>query len=310
MSTAFTNQYPDLYDTRALNIIATHMLLDDTYFDKLLAVVQRTGRHNDTIRMSGLGAFGVKDEGSPISYDSPVQGARRRSVYQSYALGFRATREAMMDARYRELEKMPEDLARSAKEHKENLAVGLFDDAFDGNVHTGLDGLPWCSASHTVLKPNVAGTTQSNLISPGIQLSVEGLEAMWTNFRLRKSEEDRFVGASGKFQPRWLVIHPQNRHVADTILSTEKRPGGDLNDINTVASSRSGVAAFDWPHLADEESYWLMASPNEDFLVWNDRESASADRSIDSTTKDRLFDLIYRASVEVLEWRYGTGSQV
>jgi len=312
MSTANTGAYPDIFDTRQLKIFTTYEQQDSPYYNRYMNVVPANTRHVDSIRFSGLGVVRLKYEGASIFYDAPVQGRRRRTVHQTYALGYRVTMEALNDALFDVLRRQPEDLGRSVREHKENLAIGILDDSFDGLTHTGLDGRPLIDTAHPMLKPPIPGTTLSNELSPGVPFSTEGLEAAITNLHLTVSEEGRQLGYT--MRPSMVIHHPSLEHQVAIVLDSEKRPGTDFNDVQVVSTTRTGITGLTLPHLLDPDSWWLavsVASMGERYpLRWNNRMDTWFDRDVDGQTKDRLYDAGYRASVEILGWRGFVGSQV
>lgn len=304
MSVAVTGAYKDLFDTRQIQWFTTFERQDTPYWSQYCNVKPSTTRQNDSARFSGLGVVRTKFEGGTIFYDAPVQGARRRTVHQTFALGYRVTMEAEMDGQFDLLRRQPRDLARAIKEHRENLAIGLIDDAYDGLTHTGLDGRPLIDTAHPLLKPVVAGSTSSNELSPGIPFSTEGVEAALTNLHTSVSDEGRQMGYSMSGGKKWVFHHPSLEHQVATVLETDKRPDTDFNNINTAATSRTGIQGLSLPHQLDVDSWMLVidkSAMGDDYcLQWNERMGNWIDNSIDAQTKDRLYDSGYRASVEVV----------
>lgn len=311
MPTFLTGQAPNLYDGRVLNYVTTYESQDPEHWRSFMRVKSINTRHYDSLRFAGLGTVRLKNEGAPIFYDVGREGTRRRTVVQTYALGTRASMEAIADALYDQLDRMPQDLARSHKEHKENQAVLLLDDSFDGNTHTGLDGLSLVNTAHTLLNPPTSGDTESNELSPGVALSTEGLEAAMTILRLTRSEEGRQMGF--QLSASQLNIHPANEHVATTILDSAARPDANHSGVtNTMATSRTGMRPNVLPHLSDEESWWITISPSDPRygLIWLERMPAMMDNGTDFETKDRKWDAMRRDAVTIDDWRGVVGSQV
>jgi len=200
---------------------------------------------------------------------------------------------------------MPADLGDSARDHMERLAWSLVNDAFSGSTYTGLtDGaaaVSLCNSTHTALK---TGTTQSNILSPAVALSVTGLESLMTLASTMQSEEDRYINLSHSK----LVFHPNLQHTAHVLLNTEFRPGSSDNDRSTVVSSRSGITPIHpngIPYLTSTTA-WFISGDND--LTWNDRKGLTFDQAKDSDSFDIKFYAHYRASVMFREWRGFWGS--
>jgi hypothetical protein len=293
---------PDLYDERQATIFATAFMEIEMVWEKLLPRKSVTMGHDDAFRLSGLGTFVLKAEGGPISQSDPVQGARRREIIETFALQYRHSMEAMEDKRYPILDQMPKDLGTAGREHMENLAHGPFNEAFTSTTFLGLDGLTWASASHPLLKPQAGGaTTDSNLLSPGVAVSVTGLEQAFTRMRLTLSEEGRRIGQ--QYKPTTLVIHPNQEHEAARVLESEFEPGTGDNQINTMRSSRTGVKPIGTAYKTDTDSWHLLADKSKIGAYYLDRKKLTFDRGGDMNTKDRVYDGHYRAKAVVREWR-------
>ena len=315
MATFMTGQAPDIYDSRQLVIYDTISKQDPHYYDKYMSVVSATGRHVDSIRFSGLGVVQFKGEGSPIEFVAPVQGARRRTVILTWALGYRVTMEAMMDPRFDVLDRQPADLARSHHEHMELQAAACLDDSFDGNIYTGLDGRPLIDTAHTFLNhPLGSATTATNELSPGIPFGEEGLEAALTNLMLTESEEGRKIGAS-LMKGLQVIHHPSIMHLVQKTLKTEYKTGGNFNDVSVVATTQSGITPLTVPHLNDADSWWLAPKPgvqgDDAALKWHNRMSMTwIDPYTDNATRDRMYSALRRDAIEVTTWRGWVGSNV
>ena len=69
-----------------------------------------TKAFEDGMRVSALGSFATKPEGTPVGFDDPISGTRVRTVHTTYALGFRVTMEMKEDDLFNIIEQMPADL--------------------------------------------------------------------------------------------------------------------------------------------------------------------------------------------------------
>ena len=303
----FTSTMPELLEPWVTEIFFNQYNRLPTIFDKIFTVASSTKAFEDTFQVAGVGTFLLKPEGTPISYDDPVQSARKRVVHSTYALGFRVTMEMMADDQHGIIKQMPADLGDSARDHKERLAHGLLNDAFAGATYTGLPdgggtGLALCTTAHILLK---TGATVSNSLSPAVALSVAGLESAITNYRLTLNETGRRIN----IQPKLVLTHPNEEFNAAQILDSTQEPFTADNQINAVSSSRMGISHMQSPYLTDTDAWFLMAAKSDHSLKWYNRMPVTFERGKDSQTKDAMFDSVYRASVTFDNWRGVVGSQ-
>ena len=303
----FTANFPELMETRQKEIFFKQFTMQDLMFPKLFQRKSSTKSHEDRMRVAGLGTFREKLEGVPISFDDPVQGARVRTIHQTFGLGYRATWEAVSDDQWDILDKIPGDLGDSARDHQERLAWGLLNDAISsGGTYTGLESEALFSSTHSLIK--TLGT-ESNILSPPVALSITGLEDALTAARTMLSDEGRYINVT--FNK--LLFHPDLAHTAYVLLNTEYRPGSNDNDKSTVVSTRSGITPVEdqgVPYLSDTNAWSLHAGPGQNSLCWNDRAELFFEKANDNLTFDQLHWAAYRASVMFSEWRNNFGSLV
>ncbi len=292
----------ELLSTLEKEIFFKNFTQQEQRFRKLFDTKTSTKAYEDRLRVAGLGTFQVKPEGTPVAFSDPVEGTRRRVIHTTYALGFRVTKESIGDDQWDIIKQMPGDLGDSGRDHQERIAWDLINDGYAGNRHTGLDGLSLFSTVHTRLRPELG--TQSNALSPAVQLSVTGLETIMTLASTTQSEEGRYVDLDQAL----LVIEPTEQHNAYVLLNTTMKPGSTNNDASTVVSSRSGLTVLETPFKTTTRSWSIHARPGKNSLQWNDRESMDFDRAKDSDTFDSKFYGYYRASVQFSEWRNNWGS--
>jgi hypothetical protein len=225
----YTFNHPELLERDEKDIFFKTFGMIDLMYPMLFKIRPSTKAYEDGMRVAGLGTFHTKPEGTPVGFDDPVSAARVRTVHTTYALGFRVTMEMSEDDQEDIISQIPADLGDSARDHQERLAWSLVNDAFAGSTYTGLvDGaaaVSLCNATHTALK---TGTTQSNILSPAVALSVTGLESLMNTASITTSQEDRFINVV----PNKLIYHPNLQHTAHVLLQTEFRPGSALPLLN------------------------------------------------------------------------------
>ena len=300
-----TPQFFQLLEAEEKEVFFNTFDMQDLLYPQLFNVQPSTKAYEDRIRVSRLGTFATKPEGTPISFDDPVQGTQVRTVHQTFGLGFRVTMEMMADDQFGIMRQMSGDLAESALDHQERLAWSLVNDGFTGTTFTGLENDTLFTSTHTLLKGSTATVNRTNILSPPVALSQTGLEDILTLAKVAESDEGRFI----KVRPQTVVVHPNESHNLYVLLNTEQKPGSADNDRNTVVTSRSGLNPMSVPYLSSETNWFVFGDKSKHTLTWNNRMSVEFDSSVDSDTRDMKFTSVYRASVMWSEWRSSWGSQ-
>lgn len=305
MATVFRGTLPEVFEARQAEILYKNYTMQPTLYTQVFNVESSNKAYEDWFEVSGLGQFRVKPEGTPVTYDSPVQGTRRRITHTTSALGYRVTMEAMEDAQYDVIDQHPKDMGDAAREHDEITAWAMFNSPTSTTVAMVGDGLALASASHTILKPkDPSAATQSNLAA--VALSVTGLEAALTAMMTTKTREDRYM----QLKPSKLIIPPALGHLAYQLLNTEKEVFTNENQVSTVSSSRTGIAPVVVPYLTDTDNWALTCEKSQHKLCFYNRKKLTFDSSTDSQSKDKLFDAVKRISVVAKDWRGTYFSQV
>jgi phage major head subunit gpT-like protein len=298
---------PEVFEARQAQLFFKEYDAEPQHYTQVFNVMRSNKAYEDWFEVTGIGSFRLKAEGTPITYDVPVQGPRRRVVHQTFALGYTATKEAMADAQYEVIDAQASDLGVAGREHQDILAFAAVDDFFSGATYTTPDGLSVVNTAHVILKPKGSTTTNSNKVNPGVALSATGLELGITLMRLTKSREDRFIP---NLKPKTLLIHPSKEHRAYELLQTEFKVDSQENNKNTVASSRTGMVAMGVPYLSSEDDWFVFAEKGKHKATWHARQDMEFDSGTDYQTKNKMFDASYRASIAIKDYRGIVGSDV
>jgi hypothetical protein len=301
MSSASAN-FPELLEPFVTKIFFDRLNGIAPVFPSWMNVESSSRAFEEHFRVAGVGSFVTKAEGTPITYDDPVQGARVRTVHTTYALGIRITMELREDDQHGIISRMAGDLADAARDHRDRLAHDLPNNAFATTFFTGLDGAALCG-THTNLK---TGTSQSNSLSPAVALSISGIQSAMTNMRTTTNESDRFISLT----PAMLLIPPALQFTAAEILDSQDRPDTTDRATNVTSTSRTGVRATVSEYLTDTDNWFLISRKDQHTATWWNRKTVTPDSSMDSQTKDMLYDSHYRASVAFYDWRGWVGSNV
>lgn len=298
----FTSTAPELLEPWVTQIFFNEYDQIPELFPKLFNMKKSTKAFEDTFAVSGLGFFALKPEGTPVTYDDPVQSGRKRVVHSTFALGFRVTMEMMDDDQHNIISRMPQDLGRSARHNREVNAWARVANGF--TTSTGIpegDGTARSLFNTGHIRLKDLGTS-SNQASPGVALSVSGLEDAITNFRLTQDESGRRINLT----PKVITHHPNDEFVAMQILDSTQEPYTADNQINTM--SRMGLTTISVPYFTDTDNWMVFTDKSNHSLCFYDRMALRFDRNKDSQTKDALFDAMMRYSVTHDDWRGSYGS--
>lgn len=310
-------QAPDIYDTRPLWISFLVWKQNKKSYTEVFYVSNENAAHVDILEFSSLGRFQAKPEGTPVVYDIPTQGRRRRVVHSTYALGTAMTHEAASDAQTSSnniavLDRQSAGLTRSQLDHEERLNWDQFRASF--TTATSIDGVAVVSTAHGMLKPPTVGATRSNRLDPHVALSYEGVEALSIIFLNQTSNEGHFIG--NDLEGAYIVSHSNKKFIVGNILDAKGRPGTLApNDTNQISKlSLSSVAS---PYLgttaAEFETWWIVgrkgnsSEPGNGF-VFNNRESGRISNNTDPDTGDRKWRMWYRGSSYNRQWEGVAGS--
>lgn len=298
---AFTAQFPDLVDPYPKEIFFREYDQQEELFSKFFNVRKSTKAYEDAVKVSGLGALTLKPEGTPMNYDDPVQGNRKRVVHSTYGLGFRITMEMRDDDQFDIMSKMPSELAHSTRDHRENLAWNVINNGGSGT--SGLDDLSLFSTAHTYLKSQgtSSSSTQSNDLSPAVALSVAGMESIRTLALTLRDESGRFTPIQGKL--KWLLVPPALEHEANRILQSQYEPFTSDNQINTMATSLTGMQKMVVQYLSSSTVWYIATDKGSHSLQFFERMEPTTDSGRDFQTKDSMYDVCWRGSVIHRDWR-------
>jgi phage major head subunit gpT-like protein len=304
---AVTATTPELLEPWVTKIFHDELTMQEPLYPKVFNVTTSTKAFEDTFAVSGLGTFALKPEGTRISYDDPVQSGRKRTVHSTFARGFQASMELMADEQFGIIAKMPKDLGKGARDHKERKAWNVLNQAFNNTAP--FQGIPegdnaarnLCSTAHVRLKD---GGNSDNTVNPAVTLSVSGMQSAVTNMRLTQDDSGRF----SPLTPKLLIIHPNDEWTAVQILDSVQEPFTADNQVNTMATSRMGITFLAVPYLTDTNNWFLTTNKSDHSLTWYNRMEMETSSNKDSQSKDMLYDAVYRASATFDRWYGVVGS--
>jgi hypothetical protein len=297
-----TPQFYELLEADQKEIFFRRRMMLQPVYPEVFDVRTSMKAYEDRLRIGGLGTMRTKPEGTPVAFDDPVQGARVRTVHATAGLAVRFTMEMMQDDLFGVMDRMTEELQDADVDHDERLCWSFIDDAWTGTTFTVLESEALFSTTHSNIKD---GTTQSNTLSPAVELGVTGLEAILTLMRTTTGDEGRYLNLRG---PSKLVIHPNLEHQAHVLLNTQYQVDTANNNVSTVVASRSQIAPVVVPYKSSQTNWSVHAPPGENTLQLNVRMATETSSAVDPDTKDMKEYAVKRTSVQGSEWRGHFGS--
>jgi hypothetical protein len=254
----------------------------------------------EDVGISSFGLAAVKPEGQGINYDTETQGFITRYTHINYGLGFVVTKEAFDDDQYDVIaERRARGLAYSMRQTKELVAANVYNRAFNASYTFG-DGRAMCVSNH----PNVAGGTQSNILSVPANLSEAALEqatidiSRWLNDR----------GLRIQVLPMSLHIPPELMFEAERILKSQYRVGTPNNDISALISMGKFPNGIKVNHYFSSTTAWFLRTNAPDGLKYFERKGDTFTEDNDFDTENAKFKATGRYSVGITDYRgiYGT----
>jgi len=205
--------------------------------------------YEEDVQLTGFGLVPIKAQGSPVTYDTEVQGFVTRYTHIAYASGYIVTKEELDDNLYEQVSrKRAAALAMSFRQTKENIAANVYNRAFA--TYLGGDGKALCVTDH----PNTTGGTWSNRPAVDADLSEASLEDAIV--AIMGTTNDR--GLLVAIQPKTLHIARQEVFNAQRILDSKYRPSSANNDINVINQGNYIPGGFKVNHYFTAAHAWFI----------------------------------------------------
>jgi hypothetical protein len=250
----------------------------------------------------GTSSFGLaveKPEGSPISFDSERQGFTHRYRHVVYALGFSISREMLDDDQYDvAASRRAQGLAFSMRQTKETVGANIYNRAFNTS-YTYADGVTMLNSAH----PNVAGGTQSNVLSTASDLSEAALEQAVIDISLLKNDR----GLQINLRPQTLILPPQYQFEAQRILKSVGRVATANNDVNALKDMGLFKDISVNPYLTDTDA-WFIRTNAPHGMKYFERDADEFGSENDWDSENAKFKARARYSFGMTDWRgvFGT----
>jgi len=229
-------------------------------------------------KLSGFGAAPVKDEGSPIVYDTAQEAFTQRYDHETIAMGFSITEEAMEDNLYDSLSRRyTVGLARAMAYTKEVKGMVPFNTGFTATTgYLSGDGDPLFSTSHTI----VTGANLSNRPATATDLNETSIEDAAIQISNWTDERGLLIAAI----PTKLIIPTDLQFVATRILHSQYKTGVADNDINAIVYNSTVRDGYSINHYLTDTNAWFLKTDVPNGLKYFNRVALSTSMDGDFDT--------------------------
>ncbi len=206
--------------------------------------------YEQDVQATGFGLGAIKPEGGSIVYDSEIQGPVATYTHIAYSLGYVVTHEEIKDNLYEKVSMNRSHAnAFSAVQTIENLAAGIYNDAFTGSVFMNADGLSILNSAHV----NTTGGTYSNALTPAADMMEASLEDICIQAMGLQTDRNLFIS----ILPRSLICHRNDWFNANRLLKSVLQPGTANNDINVIKATNAFPEGIHMNHYLTTPHAWF-----------------------------------------------------
>lgn len=262
--------------------------------------METSGRsYEEDVQVTGFGLAPVKPETGGTKYDSENQGYVARYTHVAYGLGYIVSYEELRDNLYEMVSRRrSQSLAFSFRQTKENVAANVYNNGFDSNF-TGGDGVELFSTAH----PTLAGN-QSNLLSPGVDLSEKGIE----DLIIQIMGALNFRGLKISLMPRCLNVPRQSWFKANRILGSVLQNDTALNAVNVLRATNALPDGIKVNHYFTDANAWFIRTNAPRGMIGMMREEISFSQDNDFDTSNAKAKGYERYVFKWTDWKGVFGS--
>lgn len=260
----------------------------------------------------GMGAFGDWTQRATqldtVDYKTLASGLQRTYTHNAFTQGFMITREMHDDDQYRQMQKMPQAMARSGRAKVEKDALiplinGFSKDIGGVGASAIYDGKALFAIDHPLL--NGGAKVGKNLITGA--LNDANLKLAIKMMRETVDEAGNMI----QLRPDRLIVSPNLEDTAIRLLGSDHITGGNLNDTNKFLKSK-GIEIVVLEYLGTagggNDNYWFLQDSKRHQLnfFWRKRPEFKWAEEFDNfVAKYRGY---MRYSYGVSDWRGIVGS--
>ncbi len=253
-------------------------------------------KEEDSIR-SGLGLPVEKPEGTGITYDTQIEGAKQSWVHKVYALGVRITEEAIDDNLYElkggsegSLKEIFYDLGESMAENIEAKLALFLTSGTATTYHTTRNGYALFYTAH----PRLDGSTYQNY-------ATNADTTYLTFWSILKSAENQYNHRQYKIAKKVKAVWcpPELERAYREILFSSDRPDTANRAISAYAQSGRKIKLNVWTHLSDTDASYLQLDGRGIIFFW--RRKTRFAKEGDFQTGDMMCKADQRWSAEIAD---------
>ncbi len=267
-------------------------------FDKIAKIkTAPPGNHYTEAEVSPLGELRLVPEGTGVQFDTPEEGHEKTIYFKKYGLGFQITPEMYKDDLFRNFEKMPNKLSKSAAYNRETSFWDLFNTAFVTTYHTAWDAKALCADDRTTLKGAV---TVGNEPASGAALSETTIQAAFEHFDTLKDQAG--LKTIIPEMPYKLATDVANRWTVGKLYKQEFNLGSANRDLLTTNPENQMIEPWE-PFLTRfmvDSNRWFLLPANHDFRFWW-KEQATLTSWDDLYTDGAMFKVFMRYAAFLMD---------
>lgn len=266
--------------------------------EEIFKTVMTDKGYLEMMQLAGMGIAGMKNEGSPITYDSIDQHWTQRVPVHCFEKSARITQEMIEDNVYENLlPRIGREQLKALKHARDYAMATVLNQAFASTTYG--DGKVLCATDH----PCQAGGVNSNLLAVATDFSTDAVEAM--QFLIDGYVNDD--GLPSDYLPGKLVIPTSLRFEAHRVLQSVQQPGTADNQINAVRVEGVVSDVVIWKRLSDSDAFFITTDA-ENGLLMIKRKGIYTKESQDPFTFDTILSAAERYAVSVGDHRCVVGT--
>jgi len=244
--------------------------------------------------LAGFQKWTTKGENSDIDFQTPEEAYTQSFTSVTYASGFAASREAIEDQQYREIEQWAEDLGYAGMALIETTAANILNRAFS-NTYTFGDGKELCATDHPL---KITAGTEQNEPSSANDFGYTALEQTYIDMAATTDD----AGKLSPYKPDVIVVAPSGRVTAAQVLgSTYTSSALQLN-----VFTGQGLSLVVWDYLTDADAYFAIDKRHKLYFMW--RRPVMFERWADYKAQSENYAGSMRFSCGPATWRGVYGS--
>ena len=221
--------------------------------------------YEDYTSFAGPAYASEKPEGTDIAVGTMDMGPVLRIFARTFALRMLITEEALEDNKYPQLVRLAKMCKRAIYNTRNLDATSILVNAWDTN-YVGADGLPLCSASHTL----PGGGTYSNTLSVPMSPSVQALIVVKSAIRKLPALDG---SPQQNLMPKKVVCPVEQESVWQEIMGSKMRPdAGNFAAIN-VTNRWQMEDTFANVYWDNTTTNWGVTTNADDPILFKDRRA-------------------------------------